>query len=220
MQPYFFPYAGYFRLMLNADIFVILDCVQFPRNGWVHRNKFTDQFNKLDWLTLPLTKKPRDLTNIIDLEFRPNFERIIREDLKRFKLFNDPTNKNFLDQVVPNNDNVISYLEETLLSTLGLLQIDIQTVRSSTLGIGNKFKGQDKIIEICKVTGADTYINLNGGRQYYDKETFEKNEIQLKILEPYLGSAASILERIAYEELEEIREELKTSSKFLESLNE
>jgi hypothetical protein len=76
------------------------------------------------------------------------------------------------------------------------------------------------LIEICKVTGADTYINLNGGRQYYDKETFEKNEIQLKILEPYLGSAASILERIAYEELEEIREELKTSSKFLESLNE
>jgi hypothetical protein len=217
MQPYFFPYAGYFRLMLNADIFVILDCVQFPRNGWVHRNKFTDQSNKLDWLTLPLTKKPRDLTNIVDLEFRPNFDCIIREDLKRFKLFNDPMKRSFLDQVVPKNNSVISYLEETLLSTLGLLQIDVQIVRSSTLEIGNKIKGQDKIIEICKATGADTYINLNGGRQYYEKETFEKNGIQLKILEPYLGSATSILERIAYEELVKITEELKTFSKFLES---
>jgi hypothetical protein len=217
MQPYFFPYAGYFRLMLNADLFVILDCVQFSRNGWVHRNQFTDQFNKLDWLTLPLTKKPRDSTKIRDLEFRLNFEGIIREDLKRFKLFNDPKNGYFLDNVIPSNNNVLSYLHETLLTTLGLLQINTPTILSSTLGIGNEIKGQEKIIEICKATGADKYINLNGGLAYYDKQIFEENGIQLKILEPYLGSTASILERIAYEEIEKIREQLITFSKFIPS---
>ena len=39
MQPYFVPYAGYFRLFAASDLFVIYDCVQFPRRGWVHRNK-------------------------------------------------------------------------------------------------------------------------------------------------------------------------------------
>jgi hypothetical protein len=39
MQPYFFPYAGYFRLLQAADHFVLLDCVQFPRRGRVHRTQ-------------------------------------------------------------------------------------------------------------------------------------------------------------------------------------
>jgi hypothetical protein len=40
MQPYFMPYAGYFRLFCAADVFVMFDCVQFRRRGWVHRNRF------------------------------------------------------------------------------------------------------------------------------------------------------------------------------------
>jgi hypothetical protein len=39
MQPYFIPYAGYFRLFAASDLFVIYDCVQFPRRGWVQRNR-------------------------------------------------------------------------------------------------------------------------------------------------------------------------------------
>ena len=42
MQPYFIPYAGYFRLFAASDLFVIYDCVQFPRRGWVHRNKLIE----------------------------------------------------------------------------------------------------------------------------------------------------------------------------------
>ena len=54
MQPYFAPYAGYFRLLATTDLFVVYDCVQFPRRGWVHRNQLPDAAGKLDWLTLPL----------------------------------------------------------------------------------------------------------------------------------------------------------------------
>ena len=58
MQPYFFPYAGYFRLFAASDLFVIYDCVQFPRRGWVHRNLLPDASGSERWLTLPL-EKPR-----------------------------------------------------------------------------------------------------------------------------------------------------------------
>jgi hypothetical protein len=68
MQPYFFPYAGYFQLFHKTDTFVILDCVQFPRRGWVHRNQFTKLDGSVDWLTLPIRKCPQE-TLIKDLEF-------------------------------------------------------------------------------------------------------------------------------------------------------
>lgn len=65
MQPYWAPYAGYFRLFVAADLFVVFDCVQFPRRGWVHRYK--DE--KGDWVTLPLQKAPRN-TRICDMKMR------------------------------------------------------------------------------------------------------------------------------------------------------
>ena len=70
MQPYFFPYAGYFRLLAAADRFIILDTVQFPRRGWVHRN-CVHKDGKENWITLPIKKCPRD-TLIKDLKFRPD----------------------------------------------------------------------------------------------------------------------------------------------------
>src|SRR6202011_2722341 len=71
MQPYFVPYAGYFRLFTAADIFVAFDCVQFPRRGWVHRNRLALTPGNSDWLTLPIQKSDRD-TRIDELVFAPD----------------------------------------------------------------------------------------------------------------------------------------------------
>src|SRR5262244_1544533 len=73
MQPYFVPYAGYFRLYAASDLFVVYDCVQFPRRGWVHRNRLVDRTGALRWLTLPLAKAPRDIL-IRDLRFTSDAE--------------------------------------------------------------------------------------------------------------------------------------------------
>ena len=47
MQPYLFPYAGYFRLLSQVDEFVIYDCVQFPRRGRVHRTEVPDGLTRV-----------------------------------------------------------------------------------------------------------------------------------------------------------------------------
>jgi len=74
MQPYFYPYAGYFRLLAAAEIFVIFDDVQFPRRGRVHRCEVPRPVggsnSALEWLTLPLARQPRD-TLIKDLASQP-----------------------------------------------------------------------------------------------------------------------------------------------------
>src|SRR4051794_18580959 len=85
MQPYFMPYAGYFRLFQASDPFVIYDCVQFPRRGWVHRNRLADARGVNRWLTLPLAKAPRDVL-IRDLRFPANARDLLAERLRPFNL--------------------------------------------------------------------------------------------------------------------------------------
>ena len=54
MQPYFYPYMGYFQLLAAVDLFVVFDSVQFPRRGRVHRCEVPDGLSGARWLTLPL----------------------------------------------------------------------------------------------------------------------------------------------------------------------
>src|SRR5436189_2877402 len=85
MQPYFMPYAGYFRLFAASDLFVIYDCVQFPRRGWVHRNRLLDAAGQERWLTLPLAKAPRDV-KIQDLCFSRRADEVLHDRLRRVPL--------------------------------------------------------------------------------------------------------------------------------------
>jgi hypothetical protein len=77
MQPYFMPYAGYFRLLAATELFVVYERVQFPRRGWVPRNKLADAHGQPQWLTMPLASAEVD-TAICDLRFRSG----AREDLQ------------------------------------------------------------------------------------------------------------------------------------------
>src|SRR3954463_11111762 len=83
MQPYFVPYAGYFRLLAASDLFVIYDCVQFPRRGWVHRNQLPAAHGQASWLTLPLAKGP-EAWLIRGLAFSGEAEKLLAERLRPF----------------------------------------------------------------------------------------------------------------------------------------
>jgi hypothetical protein len=82
MQPYFFPYAGYYRLFAVVDEFVIFDCVQFPRRGRVHRRRSPARGGGAEWLTLLLARQPRDVL-IRDIAFSPDARQRFDERLAR-----------------------------------------------------------------------------------------------------------------------------------------
>ena len=55
MQPYFFPYIGYFQLIKSVDEFVIYDNIQYTKKGWINRNRILNKdSDKL--FTIPLKK--------------------------------------------------------------------------------------------------------------------------------------------------------------------
>src|SRR5262245_52093591 len=114
MQPYFMPYAGYFRLFAATDLFVLYDCVQFPRRGWVHRNRLQDAHGELAWLTLPLAKAPREAL-IRDMRLSDNAPERLPPQMRRFPaLAARSPEPAILRALVPAESSLVDYLERLL----------------------------------------------------------------------------------------------------------
>ena len=197
MQPYFFPYLNYFKLIEMSDIFIILNDVQFQRRGWTHRNKFVNRYDKNynDWLTLPL-KKCNISTNINDLIFDENkIENFIEKSAKfdffcnKIHFYPEIKKNIFKFQLTPTE-----YLFKHIKIINKLLKIKTKLVLSSDINISNKINYEERIIKMVQYFKGDTYVNLPGGKKLYNKKIFKKNGIDLIFLEEQKEKKLSILD--------------------------
>ncbi len=213
MQPYFYPYAGYFRLFSECDQFVFLDCVQFPRRGWVHRNQLSNDAGEKTWLTLPLLKGERDTTRIMDLRFPPDARDILVRQFSRFPAtrFLERDDPELFAHICDVGEDVTEYLIRTLKRATEQLGIDRPSIRSSSLAIPPHLKAKDRILAIAKAVGATEYVNLPGGVDLYDPAEFAGEGLRLRFLPPYNGSYVSMLERLIREDSDRVREEIEAN---------
>jgi hypothetical protein len=208
MQPYFLPYVGYFRLFAASDLFVIYDCVQFPRRGWVHRNRLIDAHGRERWLTLPLAKAPRAAL-IRDLRFSPDAGDLLAERLRSFPLATeDPDVQAILAAVRDLRGSPLDYIERLLQQVVGYLGLRWRVVRSSTLDVPPEIRGQQRIVEIARRLRASRYVNAPGGRDLYDFSAFAAAGIDLRFLDPYTGPSSSILARMMRERRADLAREV------------
>ena len=207
MQPYFLPYAGYFRLFAEADVVCIFDCVQFPRRGWVHRNRLPGVAGHAHWLTLPLAKGPINV-RIADLRFAEDAEAALETRCKIFPALRDIRHP-LLDAVRQTEGDVITYLMKLLAISCRELGLPFEVLRTTTLQIPNAFTGQDRVLEVCRQLNADRYINLAGGRLLYDPHEFKRSGVELSIFEEWRGSQWSILYRLLTEPAGQVAAEIK-----------
>lgn len=185
MQPYFFPYIGYWQLMNAVDEYVIYDDVNYIKNGWINRNNILLNGNKY-LITLPLDKaSPFQLINQVRITSNDNFKhkmlRTIEQAYKKAPYF---------DKIFPIIQTVI--MEESCLISQALtkqfnlvnnyLGIKTKLLISSELKKDNELKSQDKVIHICKLLKGTNYINAIGGQELYSKEIFEKEGIKLNFI--------------------------------------
>jgi hypothetical protein len=209
MQPYFIPYLGYFRLFAASDLFVIYDCVQFPRRGWVHRNRLYDATGTLQWLTLPLVSMPREAL-IQELRFAPNAPETFHDRLRPFRL--DNRNGSAVEPVLQALHNIeghpVSYIERLLHEVVNYFDLPWHTLRSSSLAIPPSYRGQDRILEIVKRLGARRYVNAPGGIGLYQPERFSDAGVELAFLPDYLGPHTSVLSRVLAEDRDALVREL------------
>ena len=208
MQPYFAAYAGYYRLLAAADVFVIFDCVQFPRRGWVHRNRLPGAKGEAAWLTLPLASAPYDAA-ISDLTFAPGAAEAMAERLRAFPSMAPPPAPALeVLHAAPFEGPLVDHLEAQIRVACRLLGLAPRLLRSSTLAIAPELRAQDRILEIVRRVGGTDYVNAPGGVGLYDAATFAEAGVSLHFLDPHQGPNWSLLHRLAVEPAKALSEEI------------
>ena len=186
-QPYFAPFAGFFYKAHMADVFVILDRVQFPRGTtWITRNRFKNDQGTL-WMTLPVWKKGLGLQDI-DAVRICHEGRWAEKHLQSLKhayanapyftdhlAFVEGLFSSRFDKLISLNLKIIRYL-------MNALHIDTKIVLLSELGI--KAKGDQLLIETCIRTGASQFLAQSAARKYLNVDLYAKAGIRIKYFHP------------------------------------
>ncbi len=185
MQPYIFPYIGYFQLINAVDQFVVYDDVNYINKGWINRNNILIN-GKSNLFIIPLSEvsQNKHINKISlsgDLKWRNKLLKTIELAYKKAPFFNEafPVIKEIL---LFEDKGLSGFSIFSLQKISDYLIIDTVFRISSEIDKNNELKGQHKIIEICKKLNATNYINAIGGQELYAKVNFESNKIALNFL--------------------------------------
>ncbi len=186
MQPYFFPYIGYFQLLNAVDEFIVYDNIQYTKRGWINRNRILSN-GRPDYFTIPL-KNESDFLDIDKRHIAPEWlherKRVlnrITESYRKAPCFNDIfplIRSGFLYD----DDNLFWFLFNSLMVVSTYLEIKTPVIISSSLDADHSLKSADRVISICKSRNAGTYLNPEGGTKLYDKDYFRDRGIDLNFL--------------------------------------
>lgn len=184
MQPYFFPYIGYFQLIHCVDKYIIYDDVNYIKGGWINRNNILLN-GKPFIFTLPIYKASQNKKlNQLDIFNGPKEKEKMLKTIERgYK--KTPEYKNvmpLIKGIMENKENNLSkFVEHSLVKISAYLDIETEFIRSSMLD-KIEAKGQAQIINICKLMGAKIYVNAIGGQSLYNKADFKNSNIELFFL--------------------------------------
>ena len=187
MQPYFFPYIGYFQLINAVDKFIVYDDVNFIKGGWINRNNVL--INKKPFLfTVPLENSSSfiqiDQTQLHSKLYhvwKTKFLKSLEQSYKKAPFYNDVF---FLIEEILNKDtNFISTLAiDSIKGVCNYLDVKTQIIETSKEYNNKHLSGQDRVISICQFERANHYINPIGGIELYSKEDFKNNDIILNFI--------------------------------------
>lgn len=183
MQPYLFPYSGYFQLIYAADLFLIYDDVAYIKQGYINRNSILSQ-NGATRFTIPV---PGASSNklISELIFSNNVEKTLKtieQSYSKAPYFKDvfPIIREALEFEDRSISSVCQKSYEDIFSYLG---VEKQFKKTSELEYDRSTSARDRLIALCQQFGADCYINAPGGRKLYAKQDFTDKGVDLKFIE-------------------------------------
>ncbi len=182
MQPYFFPYIGYFQLINSVDKFVILDDVNFIKKGWINRNYILVN-SKPCLFTIPLVKPSQNkLINETEISFESNwkkkFLKTIETGYAKAPFFREVFD--ILAFLMESSEkNLSKFILLSLKTVKEYLGLKTQIIESSVTYSNSQLKGEQRITDICRKENSSIYINLPGGTELYSKNNFLKEGIDL-----------------------------------------
>lgn len=186
MQPYLFPYIGYWQLIANVNVFVALDDVNFIKRGYINRNSILVNGEPYVFSVPVKNLSQNILIKDAILNFgekeKKKFLRMIQMSYSKAPEFGVvyPIIEDIINY---EKDNVTDFIMNSISAIKEYLGLDTILMKSSDIEKPDIIKGQERIIHICKYLNADRYINPCGGKELYSKERFEEEKMELFFLE-------------------------------------
>lgn len=186
MQPYLFPYLGYFQLIAAADTFVLYDDAQYMQPGWINRNRILLD-GEAHMFSLPVRSAPL-ATPINQKVFAAE---AVREKSRLLKTLSHAYSRApfhdaafaLIENIVANPEtNVARFIGQSVREVCRYLDIPARIVESSALPGNRAHGGQARVIDMVAGLGGDTYVNSIGGLALYESDAFDRQGITLQFL--------------------------------------
>jgi WbqC-like protein family len=185
MQPYLFPYIGYFQLINAVDKFVAYDDVAFIKQGWINRNNIL--VNGSPFLfTIPV-KNISSYSLICetevsyDIDWRSKLFKTIQESYRKAPYFK--TAFQIIENTFATEERYISRIAtKSILEIVRYLGLKTDLKESSASYLNSGLSSQERVIDICRKELASQYINPIGGKELYSKDIFSSQGIQLNFI--------------------------------------
>ena len=180
-QPEYLPWLGFFKKMINSEIFVFLDDAQFDKKGWQNRNRIRTK-NGTVLLSVPVHAHSYPNINEITIDNNKNWakrhKKSILYNYAKAPYFEEY--KDFIESVFDKKFECLVDLNTKIIKFV-MNELDIKTniIFSSNLKISKK--GSDRVLDICKAVDADYYITGTSWAQSHLKiEEFKKSNIHIE----------------------------------------
>ena len=188
MQPYFFPYIGYWQLIHAADVFVVYDDGMFIERGWIGRNRILGQDGKPQLICTDMIRASKN-RRINELQRRVCVPRARHTIRNLYALYHKAPNyaeaMSIIEPILLDEEpDLVRYIVKQLKTVAEYLGIDTEFHQSSEVSKEGLQHAEEKAFRICHQFGITDYINPSGaGMQLYDKAYWkEAGGINLQFL--------------------------------------
>ena len=178
-QAQYLPWIGLFRNIIESDILVILDDVQYAKNGWYNRNKIRTSTNWM-WLTLPVRARLGEKFNEVKIDNSQNWQKkhskAIYINYQKSEYF-----EKYWGKIKNIYDKKYEFMFDINLDLiklfLDIFSINKKIILSSELHIQKT--RSDRLLEICTSLKADIYLSGEIGKTYLKEDDFKRNHIDV-----------------------------------------
>ncbi len=181
VQSCYIPWKGYFDLINLADEFILLDDVQFTRRDWRNRNIIKTAAGP-KWLTIPVEAKGRFAQKIKDVrisgsEWRAKHWKTIQRNYARASHFREFAGI-FEELYLSASETSLSLTNLSFMKAVCSI-LGIRTKLSFSMDYGTVDGKTERLVDLCRKTGASEYISGPSAKGYIDESLFEKEGLSL-----------------------------------------
>ncbi|MDF9617281.1 WbqC family protein [Pseudomonas entomophila] len=193
MQPYLFPYAGYFNLVAQVDKFVFYDDVNFIKGGWINRNRLLLS-GDVRYFTVPLSgASPNLKINQVKVQPKAAWERKLLESIRQSyaKAPHFAACFDLIKDVLDGDaESIAALARRSIIKSAERLGYDVAFVETSAIYGNAELSAADRVIDICVKEQASQYVNLPGGKDLYSHDAFARRGVALHFSRPALAAYA------------------------------